>query len=58
MTKMKSRPVVARVRLSQTTVVRPAGRMRFPEFAFALESIRPWVGFGEAVRIVERTFGI
>jgi len=47
-----------RFRLNSVTVKRPRGVKTFPTFREALETIRPWVGFGEAERIFERTFGI
>jgi hypothetical protein len=58
MTKKASCVKASDIKLSQTTLIRPSGRARFPEFGFALDALRPWVGFGEAIRIYEKTFGI
>lgn len=42
--------------LNSVSVVRRSGRYRFDSFSEALASLRPWVGFGEAIRIFEKTF--
>lgn len=47
-----------RFRLVNVTVQRPGRRQTFATLHEALEAIRAWVGFGEAERIFERTFGI
>lgn len=44
--------------LVQVTVVRPRHRQCFGSLFEAFESIRPWVAFGEAIRIFDRDFGI
>ena len=58
MIKKQSSAKVSDINLSQTTVVRPSGRVRYSNFANALEAVRSWVAFGEAIRIYETTFGI
>jgi hypothetical protein len=56
---MKKKPFVPVIwPLAQVTVVRPRNRQRFGSLFEALESFRPWVVFGESVRIFDRTFGI
>ena len=54
----KSTPtfVPARFRLVSVTVRRPRGKSRYATFAEALEEIRCWVAFGQAVQIFEETF--
>ena len=42
--------------LVQTHVVRPGRVLHFGALGVALESIRPFVGYDEAIRIFEKTF--
>jgi hypothetical protein len=44
--------------LVQVTVLRPRSRQRYGSLFEALESFRPWVVFGESIRIFDRTFGL
>lgn len=44
--------------LVQTHVVRPGRVRHFGALGVALESIRPFVGYAEAIRIFEKTFGV
>ena len=45
-------------RLVSVCVVRPKGQFRFATLGEALDSFRPWVGCGEAIRIFEKTFDL
>jgi hypothetical protein len=47
-----------RYRLNTTCVIRPRGRALYSTLGEALDEIRAWVGFGEAERIFEKTFGL
>lgn len=47
-----------RFRLNTVRVVRPRGKTSFATLREALEAIASWVGFGEAARIFEKTFGL
>jgi hypothetical protein len=54
----KTTPLPRRFRLNTVTLKRRGRVQQFPTFAEALEAFRPWVGFAEAIRIFETTFGI
>jgi len=56
----KSNPIQLpeRFRLVSVTVCRPKGKFRYATFAEALDDIRLWVAFGQAMRIFEETFGL
>ena len=43
--------------MASVRVVSGRRRRSFNSFAAALESIRPWVAFGEAIRIFDNFFG-
>jgi hypothetical protein len=48
--------VPKKFRLNSVRVRRPGGVFRYGTLAEALEEIRPWVAFGQAVRVFEKTF--
>jgi len=56
---MKNHPLPPlKFRLVSVKVVRPKGECRFATLWEALNSFRSWVGFGEAERVFENTFGL
>ena len=56
MVKPASQILPLRFRLVSVTVERPKSKKRYATLSEALEDIRPWVGFGEAVRIFNKVF--
>ncbi len=56
MAKLSPQPLPERFRLVSVTVSRPKGKFRYATWAEALDEIRRWVAFGEAVHIFEKTF--
>lgn len=56
----KSHPIELpeRFRLVSVTVHRPKGKFRYATLAEALDEIRRWVAFSQAVRVFEETFQI
>ncbi len=47
-----------RFRLVQTKVIRPRRVTFHATLSEALDTFKPWVGFGEAARIFEKSFGL
>ena len=45
-----------RFRLVSVTVLRPKGKFQYATLAEALDEIRRWVAFGQAVHVFEQTF--